>query len=1166
MARVMNSLPRGSRQGRFLRGNVRNHEASTNPRSGAWPHWQRLFLPLAAAGLWGLAGSVLAVDTHDTRMLSGPAVSARHVAFLYAGDLWAANLDGSGVRRLTSHPGVESNPRFSPDGTLIAFSAQYDGNTDVYVVPVEGGEPKRLTYHPSEDLVQSFTPDGKAVLFTSPREVYTRRHAQLFTALLAGGMPEKLPIPHAFKASYSPDGSRIAYVPLYEAFRQWKHYRGGTASRIWLYDVKTHAVEQIPQPAGRCNDTDPMWIGSAVYFRSDRNGEFNLFAYDLGSKTVEQLTQHRSFPVLSASAGGGRIIYEHAGDLHLYDIGLRTTTRLVMGVAADLIEARPRFASGSKWVRETALSPSGARVAFDFRGEIVTVPAEKGDPRNLTQSPAIHDRAPAWSPDGTRIAWFSDAGGEYALRVGSQDGKGEVKTYQLGGAGFYEDPKWSPDSKKLSFADNSRSLYWIDLATGAVKKVSSETLYSPINTLHHAWSPDSRWLAYTRNTESNFQRAHLYSLEQDRSWSITDGLADVSEPVFDASGKYLFFFASTDAGPVREWFAMSNTDSRLSGTLYLAVLATNVPSPLAKESDEEKGKAKDESAEKKDSQKTGDSKAGSTEEEKPTDDKKVSGEGKATGDKKAADEKSGGDKKKAEVRVTVDFDGLAQRIVPLPVKTAAYWELQPGEAGKLHYLKTPEGVNPSSGSVRPSLCRFDLEKREEETLLDQVDHFILSADAKKVLVQQKSTWLIAEAKAKIDAAKGKLNLDAIQVRVDPRAEWAQIFDEAWRVNRDFFYDPGMHGADWKAIRAKYAAFLPHLACRADLNTVMQWMGSEVAVGHHYVGGGEFINEPKRVPGGLLGADYEVANGRYRFKRVLGGLNWNPQLRAPLTEPGVDVKAGDYLLAVAGQDLVPPDNLYARFENTAVKIVELTVGPDPSGKGSRVVKAVPIEDEGSLRNRDWVEGNVRKVHEATGGRVAYVYVPNTAALGFTYFKRYFYPQAQKDAIIIDERHNGGGQIADYYIDAMRKPFIAMWAMRYGPDLKTPQASIEGPKVMLIDETAGSGGDLLPWMFRKFKLGTLVGRRTWGGLVGVLGFPVLMDGAMISAPNLAFWTEDGWGVENEGVPPDTEVEQTPAEVIAGHDPQLEKAIQVVLQQLKENPPKKLLRPPYPIRVRR
>ncbi len=518
--------------------------------------------------------------------------------------------------------------------------------------------------------------------------------------------------------------------------------------------------------------------------------------------------------------------------------------------------------------------------------------------------------------------------------------------------------------------------------------------------------------------------------------------------------------------------------------------------------------------------------------------------------------------------VKIDFDGINFRIVALPLPAGEYSELRAGAAGQIYYLESLPPVQGQGGpgqggpgAGRFALHHYDLNKRKDETPISRLGAYVLSRDNKKVAYFSGESLFITGLAEKVEGGKGKVNLEAVEVKIDPTAEWKQIFDEVWRINRDYFYDPHMHGVDWKSMREKYAAFLPDLATREDLNRVLTWMCSELAVGHHRVGGGDGIYQPKNVPGGLLGADYEIADGRYRFKKVYGGLNWNPDLQSPLTAPGVNVKAGEYLLAVQGVDLKAPTNLYSLFENTAGKLIEITVGPKPDGSGSRTVPVVPIDNESALRNRDWVEGNLRKVDAATGGRVAYVYVPNTANLGFTYFKRYFYPQSHKEAIIVDERFNGGGQVADYYIDLLRRPLISYWAMRYGADLKTPSASIQGPKVMLIDETAGSGGDLLPWMFRKFQLGKLVGKRTWGGLVGILGFPVLMDGGFVTAPNLAIWTEDGWVVENEGVPPDVDVEQTPADVIAGRDPQLEKAIQVVLEELKKNPPKQPIRPPYP-----
>ncbi|MFO7732483.1 MAG: PDZ domain-containing protein [Candidatus Aminicenantes bacterium] len=1043
----------------------------------------------------------------------------------------------SEVSRRTSRP---SSPAFSPDGKWLAFSGQYDGNVDVFVVPAAGGVPKRLTWHPDVDLVQGFTPDGKAVLFTSTRFSYSRAYPRLFTVPVEGGEATMLEIPYVNDAEMSPDGRHIAYSPFREAFTQWKNYRGGTFSRIWIFNNADLTIDKVPQPEGRSNDAGPMWVGGKVCFRSDRDGEFNLYSYDPASRKIERLTSFTDFPVLNASAGPGRIAFEQAGSIHLYDVGQGRSVKLRIGVATDLPELRARFAKGSQWIRNAAVSPSGARAVFEFRGEIVTVPAEKGDPRNLTRTTGAHERSPAWSPDGKSIAYFSDASGEYELHVRSQDGRGEARSFKPGGSGYYGSPAWSPDSRKIAFADNSLTLYWIDVQTGAVQKIASEYLYQPGGqaSMPTSWSPDSKWLAYTLGTPTFFRRIFVHSLEQGRSHAVTDGLSDADEPVFSPDGKFLFFRASTDAGPIRQWFDMSNSDLRQTHSLYLAVLRKDLPHPLAKESDEEKA-----GEDKKDGDGPG---------------AKPAAKGAAPPAKAPA---------KAEEPFRIDFEGIDLRIVALPMAAGVYDNLQAGDGGKLFYRKSDPPPTPTSGGPGDSSIRvFDLTTRKDDAFGPACDGFILTADRKKILVGSRRAWSIIPAAGKPEPGKGKLDTEAVEVRVEPETEWKQIFDEAWRINRDYFYATNFHGADWPAMKAKYEPFLDHLACRGDLNRVIQWMSSELAVGHHRVGGGDMPNQPKRVPGGLLGADFAVENGRYRFKKVFGGLNWSPELRSPLSEPGVDVKAGEYLLAVEGRELKPPANLYAAFENTAGKIVEITVGPDPGGKGSRTVKVVPIADEGALRNRDWVEGNIRKVHEATGGRVAYVYVPNTTTLGHIYFKRYFFPQADKEAIIVDERFNGGGSVADYYIDWLRKPVIAYWAMRYGADLKTPSASIQGPKVMLINESAGSGGDLLPYMWRKFGMGKLVGTATWGGLVGTLGFPALMDGGGVTAPNLAFWDEDGFGIENVGVPPDIDVEQTPKDVIEGRDPQLERAIAVIMEELKANPPVTPKRPPFPIRVRK
>ncbi len=1073
------------------------------------------------------------VDVNDTRLLAQPAVSANHVAFIYAADLWVARLDGTGVRRLTTDDGQESNPAFSPDGKLIAFSAQYEGNTDVYIVPVEGGVPTRLTWHPGADLVQAFTTDGTAVLFTSGRAVFTNRYTQLFKIPITGGVEELVPIPNVADAVEGP-GGRIAYNPIAGRYQQWKEYRGGTVSRIWIYDPAGHELEKVPQPPTRSNDADPMWLGGTVYFRSDRSGEFNIFSYDPRTKAVKQVTTYNDFPILSASAGGGKVVFEQAGYLHLFDPSTSKTTRLKIGVTADLPETRPRFATGARWIRNATLSPTGVRAAFEYRGEIVTVPAEKGDPRNLTMTPNWHERSPAWSPDGTQVAYFSDEGGEYALRIAGQDGKTPVRTIKVTGNGFYDDLTWSPDGKKISYVDNSQSLYWLDLESGAATRIDGHRVYTPAGVPAHSWSTDSKWIAYAVNLQPLVTAVHLYSLDTRKSTQITDGLGDVADPVFDRSGKYLYFFGSTDAGPAVDWFAQSNQDMQFSRNVYLVVLRNDLPSPLARESDEEKPPAAAAPA------------PGGRGDAAPT----------TTSTPSSGSGQAGSGQARAPEPVRIDLDGIQYRILDMPIQAGQLASLQTGAAGLLYYMRTTDS--------RTSLERYDLNTRKPETLLPETSGYRVSADGKKLLYSQGANWSIVATTARIDPAAGRIPVAAISVKVDPRAEWRQIFDEAWRINRDYFYAPNMHGVDWVAMKKKYEPFLADLATRNDLNRVIQWMSSELTVGHHRVGGGDASAAPATIPGGLLGADYSVENGRYRFKRVLGGLNWNPQLRAPLTEPGVNVRQGEYLLAVAGKDVRPPANIYSFFENTAGKIIEITVGPNPDGSGSRSVQVVPVANEAALRNRDWVEGNLRKVNEATKGRVAYVYVPDTAAQGHEYFKRYFFPQTHKDAVIVDERFNGGGQVADYYIDLLRRPLVSYWAMRYGADLKAPAASIQGPKVMIIDETAGSGGDLLPWMFHKFQLGPLVGQRTWGGLVGILGFPVLMDGGTITAPNLAIWTaEEGWVVENEGVAPDIEVEQTPADVVAGRDPQLEKAIEVALQALKTKPPVDPKRPAYPVK---
>ena len=1064
-------------------------------------------------------------------MLSQPAVSAGNVAFIYAEDLWVANPDGTNPRRLTVDEGIESDPVFSPDGSLIAFSAQYDGNTDVFTIPVNGGVPKRLTWHPGNDIVRGFTPDGANVLFTSPRVAFTGAYLQFFLVPVSGGYPVKLDIPAGYSASYSPDGKSFAYTPVAPAYQQWKNYRGGRISKIWIYSFADHSIVKIPQPEGGCNDADPMWMGSKIYFISDRNGEFNLFSYDISTKEIKALTSYTDFPILKATAGNSRIIFEQAGYLHIFDPDSASARRLTVGIAADLQELRPRFVQGNTYIRNLDISPTGARVVFDYRGDIITLPEEKGDPRNITSTPGVHETFPSWSPDGKYIACFSDASGEYELHLKPQDGKGEPKIIKPLGTGFYAFPEWSPDSRKICYVDNSRSLYVVDIQTGVIKKIDSDALYSPgaFRKLINDWSSDSKWILYTKVTDTYFKVVNLYSVDQQISYPVSDGMSDASDPVFDPSGKYIYFFASTDAGPVVNWFDLSTQDMRMTNSLYLVTLQKDTLSPFAKESDEEAIKTE------------------KTEPEIPA-------------EKKKKETKSPAPQKVEPAVLKIDTDGLRERIVNIPVPAGNYSNLRVGETGQIFYI-----VRPLDRSGSATLHKYDLKERKDSEIME-ADNYIISNDRKKMLYMKGQVLGMTSTGKKPEPGKGILNLDALTVKIDPSVEWPQIFYEAWRINRDYFYDPGMHGTDWNAMKTKYSQFLPDLSCRSDLNRLIQWMCSELAVGHHRVSGGDRLGNPQRVGGGLLGADFIISGNRYQIKKIYGGLNWNPDLKSPLTEPGLNVKPGDYILAVNGKDLKGDKNIYSYFENTDGKITELTIGSKPDYTGSRVIKVVPVGSEYALRNRDWVEGNLKKVTEATNGQVAYVYVPNTSTSGHEYFKRYFFPQVNRSAIIIDERFNSGGALADYYIDILLRPLQSYWNMRHGIDLKSPSGSIQGPKVMIVNEYAGSGGDMLPWMFRKFKVGTLVGTRTWGGLVGTLGFPELMDGGYVTAPNLAIWTNDGFIVENVGIAPDIEVEQLPADIIEGRDPQLEKAIEVALRELEKNPPEKPVRLAYPVRVRR
>ncbi len=1086
------------------------------------------------------AGVIVAADTPPL-LLESPSISATQLTFAYGGAIWITDRDGGVARRLVTGSGLLSGPVFSPDGGMVAYTGDYDGNLDVYVVPAAGGEPRRLTYHPGDDVALGWTPDGARVAFRSPRKSFADPE-QMYTVAVTGGFPTEIPLARVQEASFSPDGTHLAYEPNFQWQPAWKSYRGGQSKTVWIADLADSSVVKIPQ-AGGSNDRNPMWVGDEVYFLSDREGPVALYAYDLATRKVRVAVANDGVDFHSASAGPGAIVYSQLGALHLYDLRTGATRPIHVTLAADLPELRPHFLEldPSGDVVNAAISPTGQRAVFEAHGEILTVPAEKGDIRDITRTVGAAERDPAWSPDGRWIAYFSDEGGEYALYLKTQDGLDDPRKIDLGRPpSFFYHPVWSPDSSKIAYTDKRLNLWVVDIDDPQPVLVDTDTYDSPLHELDPTWSPDGRWLAYTKLLPSQFHAVYVCSLADGKVSQVTDGMSDALYPAFDASGKYLYFTASTDVGLSAGWLDMSSLGHPQTRSVYAAVLAADLPSPLPPESDDEKveaGTGADDGA------------------------AKATAEGKRKGKKAAKEGKDEKEGNAEEITVTIDFDNLDQRIVALPIPAKNYQGLWAGEAGKIFLADAPV-VQVGRGPEGLSVTTFDLESRETEPFLGGVSFFALSHDGGKVLYEQGGGWFIADAAKAPSPGDGALPMDDFQVWVDPRAEWRQMYHEVWRIERDFFYDPGYHGLDLQAAEKAYAPYLDGVGSRAGLTMLFEEMTGNLSVGHTFVRGG-LMPEVDEVTVGLLGADYEIDNGRYRFARIFDGENWNPNLQAPLTQPGVNVKEGEYLLAVNGREVEGGDNLFSFFGGTAGKQTVIRVGPNPDGSDARDVTVVPVADEHGLRHRAWVEANRRRVDELSDGRVAYVHLPDTTMGGFISFNRYFFAQVGKQAAVIDERYNHGGQLADYIVDALHRPPMSRVASREGDDYTEPVSSIYGPKAMVINQFAGSGGDALPWYFRKAGVGPLVGVRTWGGLVGIGNYPELMDGGTVTAPRWAIYGLDGaWEVENHGIAPDIEVEQDPELVREGHDPQLERAVQVVLQELEKNPPRTFERPPYPV----
>lgn len=1064
----------------------------------------------------------------QTLLLRQPSVSDRHIAFAYANNIWVADRSGGEARRVTSYHGETADPKLSPDGKWIAFTGQYGGTGSVYVVPVEGGEARRLTWHPGGSAVTGWTPDSRRVVFTSARatKAPSAGITQFWTVSVDGGAETVMAIPRGSDGAHSPDGRRFAYVMPNIWDPEWRNYRGGQARALWIARLDNLEIESPAWTDSR--DVSPAWIGETVYFLSDRDYLMNIWAYDTRTRQTTQVTRFTDYDIKSLSAGGGVLVFEKGGRIHLLDPRNGRAEAVNITVRGDFPWLVPQWKPVDRLVFNAALSPTGKRALFEARGEIFSVPAEKGDWRNLTNTPGVAEREPAWSPDGKWVSYFSDRSGEYRLVLASADGATAPREIELPSPTFYFTPSWSPDSKKLLFTDTHLGLWVVDVATGKATKADTDQWMVPERSINPVWSPDSRWIAYAKRLPTQLHAIFVYDVAAGRVHQATDGLADAVWPAWDASGKYLAFLASTDFGLNTGWLEMQSYERPVTRALYLTILAKGEPSPLLPQSDEEPvvDSAK---AEKKDSAAA----------KGPT--------------------------------VTIDFEGIQTRIVPTDVVARDYAMLRAGSAGTFFFLE----AIPATGAARGpapgnTLHRWQLKDRKVAPFATGVRGFRVSANGKKVLYQGRAgSWHIVDGEGPPPAAgTGAVNVAAVRTLVDPRAEFKQMFDEGWRFQRDFLYVPNMHGADYVKTKALYAPFIEHVRHRSDLVYLQDVLGGEVAVGHSFVFAGDLPEVPN-AGSGLLGADYDIADNRYRIAKIYTGENWNPTIVGPLAAPGLGVNVGDYIVAINGTELTARDNIDRLLEGTADRQITISVNARPTLEGARRVTVVPVRNEAGLRTFDWVESNRRRVDQLSGGKLGYVYLPNTGEGGYTFFNRYFFAQQDRQGVVIDERYNGGGSAADYIVELLNRPLQGYFNNPVGnrQPFTTPAAGIWGPKVMLINESAGSGGDMLPFMFRQMKIGPLIGTKTWGGLVGIWDTPPLIDGGAMLAPRGGFFDLDGkWAVENEGVAPDIVVEMTPKDVAAGRDPQLERAVEEAMRMLREKPVVLKPEPPPPVRSRR
>jgi tricorn protease len=1078
----------------------------------------------------------------NARMFREPDVSATHIAFVYAGDIWVVPKQGGVALRLSSPRGEESFPRFSPDGSRIAFSADYDGNVDAYVIPTMGGEVTRLTHHPMDDRVVDWHPDGKRVLIVSSRESGRQRYDQFYLVNADGtGLPEKLPVPYGEFGAYSPDGQQFAYMPQSQDFRTWKRYRGGWAPDIWVFDLKTFASKNITK--SDAIDAHPMWHGDTIYFMSDRgaNQRQNIWAYSQKTGAVRQVTDFRDYDITFPAIGPSDIVFQAGGHLYLLDLATEKTSEVRVQVVTDEATLKPRIEKVEPLIDNASISPTGKRAAFEARGDVFSLPAEHGPVVNLTHSSGVAERYPTWSPDGKTIAYWSDRSGEYELTIRPADGTGAEQTLTKLGPGFRYAAVWSPDSRKLVFVDQAMRVRVHDLDTRQTTEIDRSAIWIAHGGLEgftFQWSPDSRWVAYSRLVTPNNGAIFLYDTKAAKLQQVTSGYFSDSEPTFDPEGKYLFFESDRAFAPVYGTF--DNSWTYPNATRLVAVpLRRDVASPLAQRNDVEG------------EEKAGAAKPGEKEKEKEKEAEKAKAK---TGEAEKAEAKPGEKKAEPEAAkpkiepVEIDIDGFESRGVILPPRAGNYQGLH-AVKGKLLYLRRPRT---GSGDNKSAIVYYDLTERDEKTVLDDADFFETSADGKMLLVSKSRKFAIVEVKPaqKLDKPMRTAEMEA---PVDPRAEWRQIFTDVYRFERDYFYDTAMHGLDWPRVRDQYRRLLDDAVTRWDVNFVIGEFIAELNSSHTYRGGGDEERGPTRRVG-LLGVDWEISGGAYRIKHIVRGGAQDIDVRSPLAEPGVNVKEGEFVLAVNGVPLDTSHDPWAAFDGLADQAVTLTVNGKPAADGSRQVVVHCLGDETELRFREWIEQRRRRVDEATGGKAGYIYVQSTGVDAQNELVRQFMAQWTKPGLVIDERFNSGGQIPDRFIELLNRPMLSYWATRDGESQQWPPVAHAGPKVMLINGWSGSGGDAFPFYFREAKVGRLVGTRTWGGLIGISGVPTLVDGGNVTVPTFRMFDVRGkWFAEGHGVDPDIQVDEDPTQLAKGTDTQLERAIEEIQRQIAAAPAK-------------